>query len=420
MRTRRQPLEEETRLLSMFEQREASDLLQQTSDNRTQIPNAASVLHARRQTPVIDCVDSIDSLSPERPLLEFTPSNAAASSDVLPTANNFITTNATSTVTNATTAVTRAGDLLSPTMVQILDVATKNKINNKNNETVDSGASDNGVGKGSSNSKNGSDSNNDNSGGKRKRKNLLPTPTSGLTATQIESAEQGGDGGELTPLSGKRCCKSDLKRCLRVGDWIENIRVPRHILETRNGGKKLLAQFDGQNFIDYQTEKHYRSISDWIKQRMLDLGAISETSNISGWDYAVVHRDGRTTTLRLLVEETKQKMELMRSTMKEQCQSQSPLTPLGISQIVTAGVQHQIGIGSGGGNHQFLPSATGSAINAGGKFMPTFGGSNVLAASGGTVGFGNASSDVLLHNRLLSARQQVAELEQLLYVGRSN
>lgn len=226
---------------------------------------------------------------------------------------------------------------------------------------------------------------------KRKRKNLLPTPTSGLTATQItddgDAAEGDGDDKDsATPPSAKRCCKSDLKRCLRVGDWIENIRIPRRILEEKNGGKKLLAQFDGQNFVDYQTEKEYRSISDWIKQRMLDLGAISESSNISGWDYAVVHRDGRTTTLRLLVEETKQKMELMRTTMKEQRQNPSPLTP----SICTGSSPHT------SQQQKFLAPTVGLISN------PNNG----------------ISNDVLLINRLQNARQQVSELESLLYAGR--
>lgn len=177
-------------------------------------------------------------------------------------------------------------------------------------------------------------------GTKRKRKKLLPTPTSGLTATQLTPLANSTGAVKPSPNS-KRCCKSDLKRCLRVGDWIENIRVNRKILEERNGNQKLLAQFDGENFIDYQTEEHYRSISDWVKRRMVDLGALSPKSNISGWDYAVVHREEAnqkwtTTTLRLLVEQTKQKMEMMRSNMKEQRSSGggssnsivSPLTPI--------------------------------------------------------------------------------------------
>lgn len=270
---------------------------------------------------------------------------------------------------------------------------------------------------------------------KTTRKNLLPTPTSGLTATQVNDDDEDDAADASTPTSGKRCCKSDLKRCLRVGDWIENIRIPQHILKARNDGKKLLAQFDGQNFIDYQTEKKYRSISDWIKQRMIDLNAISETSNISGWDYAVVHREGRTTTLRLLVEETKQKMEMMRNTMKEQRQSNSPLTPLSFTPSFTTsssitGNSPLVSSSFGNSLMNSSPFYSSSPLPNDYKFVqqqqqkvvttPSFG----LGSLTTTNNVGNTSTtvpnDVLLHSRLQNARQQVAELEQLLYVGRNN
>ncbi len=233
----------------------------------------------------------------------------------------------------------------------------------------------------------------------KKRKRVLPTPTSGLTATHEEKSNSDDD--ELLTPSSKRCCKSDLKRCLRAGDLIENSRVPEHILKQRNGGKKLLAQFDGQNFIDMQTEKSYRSITNWIKERMMDMGKISTTSNISGWDYAIVHRDGRTTTLRLLVEETKQKADQMRVAMKEQ--REGTFTSPMLSTMFNDSSSGTLG--SSSSNILYNKPQT--------QLKPTFGMSNLLATPA------EVSSEAALHQRLMDLRNQVAEVEHHLYVTRN-
>ena len=236
--------------------------------------------------------------------------------------------------------------------------------------------------------------------GKNKRKRVLPSPTSGLTATQTDgnkSSEEEDD--ELLTPSSKRCCKSDLKRCLRAGDLIENSRVPEHILKARNGGKKLLAQFDGQNFIDMQTEKSYRSITNWVKDRMLDLGKISTTSNISGWDYAIVHREGRTTTLRLLVEETKQKADQMRAAMKEQ--RDGTFTSPMLSTMFSESTSPMLGSSS---NSIYKPQ---SQV----KLTPTFGMPNILGSN-------KIPTEAALHQHLMDLRHQIAEVEHHLYVAR--
>lgn len=225
-------------------------------------------------------------------------------------------------------------------------------------------------------------------------KHVLPTPTSGLTATKNSDSDN-DDADDTMSSSSKRCCKSDLKRCLRAGDIIENSRVPENILKAHNGGKKLLAQFDGQNFIDLQTEKSYRSVTNWVKDRMMELGKLSKSSNISGWDYAIVHREGRTTTLRLLVEETKQKADQMRAAMKDQRDGTftSPMLSTSFNDSGNA----------------LLGSSSNSIFKQTPQMImtPTFGMPSVMTNNE------LPTEKAALYKRLTDLRQQVAEVEHI-------
>ena len=232
----------------------------------------------------------------------------------------------------------------------------------------------------------------------KKRKRILSS-----TGEMEEKDQKSDDEDELATSSSKRCCKSDLKKCLRAGDIIENNRVPEHILKANNDGKKLLAMFDGQNFIDLQTEKSYRSVTNWVKDRMLSLGKISTTSNISGWDYAIVHRDNRTTTLRLLVEETKQKADQMRAAMKEQREGTftSPL----VSTMFSESTSPLLGSSSSA----ILKTTSLQSKTS----QPTFGVS-------GFAGFLKTQpTEEALHQRLVELRDQVSEVERMLYVSKT-
>lgn len=100
----------------------------------------------------------------------------------------------------------------------------------------------------------------------------------------------------------KRCCKKDLKRCLRVGEILEVTRVDQHYLDEYNNGEKIRARFTGQNFFDLSKNTKYRSLSQWVKKRLVDVGALGVNSNISGWDFVAVERDGRKQALRMLVD----------------------------------------------------------------------------------------------------------------------
>lgn len=100
----------------------------------------------------------------------------------------------------------------------------------------------------------------------------------------------------------KRCCKQDLKRCLRIGETVEIIRVEQHLLDRYNQGRKIRAQFTGNELYDLDQNRSYRSLSRWVKQRMVDVCALSPTSNISGWDFVSVIRDGTKSSLRVLIE----------------------------------------------------------------------------------------------------------------------
>lgn len=220
-----------------------------------------------------------------------------------------------------------------------------------------------------------------------------------------EADDESNDDEELATPSSKRCCKSDLKKCLRAGDIIENNRVPEHILKTYNDGKRLLAVFDGQNFVDLQTEKSYRSVTNWVKDRMLSLNKISTTSNISGWDYAIVHRDGYTTTLRLLVEETKQKADQMRAAMKEQ--REGTFTSPMVSTMFSESISPLLG-SSSLSNSAILKSSI-PIKNA----QPTFGVSSFADT------MKQQTTEAALHQRLVELRDQVSEVERMLYVSKT-
>lgn len=235
---------------------------------------------------------------------------------------------------------------------------------------------------------------------KRKRKNLAPTPTSGITATKVTTSADAPrqSNSAVASSKNKRCCKSDLQRCLRIGDWIEISRVSEDKLAEKNGGNRLLAQFDGQNFIDHQTETKYRSLSSWVKRRMVDLGLLSPSSNISGWDYVVMHReeaDGTVSTksLRVLVEQTKQKMQMMRRNMKEQYRKQPKSEFFG---------------GSDMGQIAFASAPNALQLNRSATFeLPTAISLNDTVSA--------QAQTQSLHSQLLKAREQVAELEKQLY-----
>ena len=144
----------------------------------------------------------------------------------------------------------------------------------------------------------------------RKRKNSEPSvgPSVASVVSGNVSASRGFSDESESPSESankKRFCKSDLQLCLRSTDIIENEHVSRQVLDEKNLGQPLTARFDGKKFIDNTTGQEYRSISSWVKRRMVDLGVLKASSNISGWNYAVVHRDGQVTTPRALAKADK-------------------------------------------------------------------------------------------------------------------
>lgn len=102
--------------------------------------------------------------------------------------------------------------------------------------------------------------------------------------------------------STKRCCKKDLQRCVRVGEILEVTRVEQHYLDAFNQGEKISGRFTGSDIFDLTQNITYRSLSKWVKKRLVDVGALGHKSNISGWDFVAVERDGRKQSLRMLVE----------------------------------------------------------------------------------------------------------------------
>ena len=221
---------------------------------------------------------------------------------------------------------------------------------------------------------------------KRKRQNLMPTPQSGRTATQQSPGSAGGE----TPR--KRCCKSDLKRCLRIGDILENDRVDEGILRERNNGNKLLARFDGESFIDCDNGRKYNSLTSWVKDRMIELGVLSANSNISGWNYAVVKRTEngyeQTIAVRQLVEETKKKMQALHN---------------GINLKIDAPSTTHNGNGN---NAHFFRQNMPFAVNS----------STFLRTSNSAIGLTASPVDKkALQERLQAMRQEMSLMEQQLY-----
>lgn len=100
----------------------------------------------------------------------------------------------------------------------------------------------------------------------------------------------------------KHYCKRDLKRTLRVGEIVEVTRVDQHYLDAHNNGERIQSRFTGEDFYDLHTNMTYRSVSEWVKKRMVDVGALGHKSNISGYDYCAVERDGRKQALRMIVD----------------------------------------------------------------------------------------------------------------------
>lgn len=106
----------------------------------------------------------------------------------------------------------------------------------------------------------------------------------------------------------KRCCKNDLKQCLRVGEMLVINRVEQHFLDKYNNGEKIRSRFTGNDFYDLSTHTPYRSLSKWVKKRLVDVGALGIKSNISGWDFVSVERDGKKQSLRMIVDNENEKI----------------------------------------------------------------------------------------------------------------
>lgn len=130
---------------------------------------------------------------------------------------------------------------------------------------------------------------------------LLPVPVLRQGRSDRRNLYQSQDGLAPSP-STKRCCKQDLKRCLKVGEILEVTRVEQHYLDAFNQGEKIRGRFTGNDIFDLTQNIPYRSLSKWVKKRLVDVGALGHKSNISGWDFVAVERDGRKQSLRMLVE----------------------------------------------------------------------------------------------------------------------
>jgi len=247
--------------------------------------------------------------------------------------------------------------------------------------------------------------------------NIIVQP---LAAQQAKASSSGQKrknmSADKTPKSSKtkRCCKRDLKLCLHVGDLIENIRVDPDTLREKNGNQRLLAEFDGENFIDCYTNESFRSISDWVKKRMVSMVIISPKSNISGWDYTVVHRDGTKVALRLLVENTKKKMERMRqgvgagtgtlsASSNSGSASTSPNENFESKDQLSRSVDHSI-----------LAQKTSASFPSSLRpfVPPSFGVGQTFASK--VHQETNSQSDFTIHERLQKARAEASALEKIL------
>ena len=100
----------------------------------------------------------------------------------------------------------------------------------------------------------------------------------------------------------KRCCKKDLQRVLQIGEILELTRAEQHYLNEYNNGEKIRARFTGNGFYDLSKNMTYRSLSQWVKKRLVDVGALGVNSNISGWDFVAVKRGGKNVALRILID----------------------------------------------------------------------------------------------------------------------
>ena len=127
---------------------------------------------------------------------------------------------------------------------------------------------------------------------------------SGAKASPRSSGPCSADVSDASPSpslsSTRRCCKADLTRNLAENELLELLRVDQCVLDEHNGGVPIRAHFANNQLIDVDTQKAYRSVSKWVKERLIDVGALSPKSNISGWDWVAVNRNGVLTSLRLL------------------------------------------------------------------------------------------------------------------------
>lgn len=101
----------------------------------------------------------------------------------------------------------------------------------------------------------------------------------------------------------KRACKRDLRAHLRINETVYVPHVDQALLDKYNGGEPIAARFTGDRFFDLSQQRSYRSLSSWVKQRLVDVRSLSPSSNISGWDRAAVRRKGRKVALRMLIDD---------------------------------------------------------------------------------------------------------------------
>lgn len=138
----------------------------------------------------------------------------------------------------------------------------------------------------------------------RKRRCVAFTPsppTTGRSGERFAMAASASGSQDESPPN-KRACKRDLRQHLRVNELVFVPHVDQALLDKYNGGQPICARFTGDRFFDTYQQKHYRSLSSWVKQRLVDVRSLSPSSNISGWDRAAVRRDGRKVALRMLID----------------------------------------------------------------------------------------------------------------------
>lgn len=133
-----------------------------------------------------------------------------------------------------------------------------------------------------------------------------PSPVvavSGSAGKQSKAQASSSPSPSPDALGNKRACKRDLRAHLRVNETVYVPHVDQALLDKYNGGEPISARFTGDRFFDLSQQRSYRSLSSWVKQRLVDVRSLSPSSNISGWDRAAVRRKGRKVALRMLIDD---------------------------------------------------------------------------------------------------------------------